>query len=193
VTSIVDSYLTFRLFDMLRHPGVPNDATVYPLHRTSLWSQLYGRAHVAHFAQHPPSWKNTTPLAATITRLSLVFALLPTAVLAAGMIRAGVHLLRPRRSRGLLQVGDDLLAVTAWGSIAFVIAYTVTYRDFATMKAEFLLPALPAFAILFADEFQRIALRLRGSPTLVRGFELSLAALLALYLADTVVLAIQLT
>src|SRR3989442_15182227 len=63
--------------------------TLFRSHRTSLWSQLYGRAHFSHFAQHPPSWRNTSPLVVTVGRLIFVLALLPTAFLLAGVMRAG--------------------------------------------------------------------------------------------------------
>ena len=57
VVSIFDSYFTFRLIDMLKRPHVTNDTAPIPLHRTSFWSQLYGRAHSVHFDYWPLRWQ----------------------------------------------------------------------------------------------------------------------------------------
>src|SRR2546422_4368236 len=59
-----------RLVDLLEHPVISNDVEGYPLHRTSLWSQLYGRAHFVHFAR---SEEHTSELQ---SRLHLVCRLL---------------------------------------------------------------------------------------------------------------------
>jgi hypothetical protein len=194
-TSIADTYFTFRFVDMLEQPWITNDPAVYPLHRTSLWSQLYGRAHVAHFAQHPPSWKSTSFPVVTVTRLILLLALLPTALLTAGLTRACVTLVRgkDRTTSAGEALGEELLTLTGVGFIAFVIVYTLSYRDFSTMKAEFLFPALLAYAVVFATEVERDVGRLVHRPALGRAVRYAFGGLLALYVADTVILASQLT
>jgi hypothetical protein len=159
---------------------------VYPLHRTSLWSQLYGRAHIVHFAQHPPSWRNTSPPVAAISRLILLFALVPTTLLLAGMVRMLWRL-------GAAASSDALLAVTALGFFAFMIAYTISYRDFSTMKAEFLFPGLLAYVLLFAGEAERFTAHYGQSPRIRHGLVWAHVVLLSLYVADTATLAVQLT
>jgi hypothetical protein len=114
-TSVVDTYFTFRLLDMLEHPTITQGKYVYPAHRTSLWSQLYGRANFVHFDQFPPSWRNTSLLVLTIGRLIFVLALLPTVLMLVvaqpqnprtESVRCGIELPRRRhdgqagRSRG---------------------------------------------------------------------------------------------
>jgi dolichyl-phosphate-mannose-protein mannosyltransferase len=191
VTSVVDAYLTFRLFDLLRHPANTNEPTGYPRHRTSLWSQLYARAHFAHFAQHPPTWRNTSPLVLTVGRLILIAALLPTALLLMGLARAARDVAVPGRRRALTSEALlvlELRVLTALGFIGFIILYTLTYRDFSTMKAEFLFPALLPYATCFGEEAERVRLRSAGRWALG-----ALGALLVLYLADSVILAAQLT
>jgi hypothetical protein len=193
VTSIVDGYFTFRLLDLLQHPAITNEPFRYPLHRTSLWSQLYGRAHIAHFAQHPPSWQNTGRAVATVSRLILVLALIPTALFAAA-VRRNVAALLQRAVRRRWAVENtlevDLLTLTTVGFFAFVVIYTMTYRDFSTMKAEFLFPAALAYVFLVADGVERIR---RGNPWLSAGLMCGCVGLLALYVADVLILAIQLT
>lgn len=194
-TSVSDTYFTFRLFDMLRHPTITNDAMVYPLHRTSLWSQLYGRAHFGHFAQHPPSWKNTSSLVLTVGRLILVLALLPTAFLLTGMLRsvAALVLGRLRGSSHRANPDHELLALTAVGFVAFIVVYSLSYRDFSTMKAEFLFPGILAYLFFFAHEAQRIDTWWAPWPRLRDSGRCVFAMLLMLYLTDVVILAVQLT
>ena len=193
--SIADTYFTFRFIDMLEHPAVTNDPAVYPLHRTSLWSQLYGRAHTVHFAQYPPSWVNTSPVAATIGRWILLFALVPTAFLVVGTIRGVVAVLSRSFRRtlpGEYQLDEELRALAAVGFVAFVIVYSLTYRDFSTMKAEFLFPGLLAYVYFLAEEVERAAQTARHR-WLRYGVAWAFVTLFALYLADIVTLAVQLT
>jgi len=196
VTSVVDTYFTFRLVDMLSHPADTNDPDIYPLHRTSLWSQLYGRAHVAHFAQHPPSWKNTGSLSTTVTRLILLLALLPTAFVLMGMTRTAIGMIdgswgrNPPRS---VSLADELLVVTGFGFFVFIIVYTLSYRDFGTMKAEFMFPALLAYVCFFADETERTIEKRLPTGALRHAIRWAYLVLLSLYVMDVVVLAIQLT
>jgi hypothetical protein len=195
-TSIVDTYLTFRFIDMLEHPTITNDADVYPLHRTSLWSQLYGRTHFVHFAQHPPSWKSMNPVVLAVGRLIFVLALLPTAFLLAGLLRGVAAvvatLLRPASPRRVT-LEQELLVVAALGFVGFIVLYTLRYRDFSTMKAEFLFPGLLAYVFLFVDELRRAVTRYNHHPRLRQAAGLLFAALLILYVMDVLVLALQLT
>ncbi len=196
VTSIADTYFTFRFVDMLEHPMITNGVDVYPLHRTSFWSQLYGRAHLTHFAQHPPSWRNTSSLVVTVSRLILVLALLPTALLLVGMLRAVAQVTTPawkRASPRRETLDQELLAFTAMGFVAFIVVYSLRYRDFSTMKAEFLFPGLLAYVFFFADEVRRAAKQYSRQHRLRQVAGWMFAALLALYVTDVVVLAVQLT
>ena len=195
-TSVVDTYLTFRLIDMLAHPADTNDPYVYPLHRTSLWSQLYGRAHVVHFAQHPPSWKNTSLLSATVARLILILALLPTTFVLMGMARTSVRIIGVRccrRRHPSASPTDELLAVTAFAFIAFIVLYTLLYRDFSTMKAEFIFPALLAFLFFFTDETERALEQFKSTVAVRRATRWAYLILLSLYVTDVMILATQLT
>jgi hypothetical protein len=195
-TSIADTYLTFRFVDLLEHPTITNDPDIYPQHRTSLWSQLYGRAHIAHFAQHPPSWKNMSPLVLNVSRLILVLALLPTAFLLAGILRAVAEVAMSawqRVSAKEVTLDQELLALVALGFIGFVVVYSLRYRDFSTMKAEFLFPGLLAYVFLFANEVTRADARYRRHSRVRHVAGWVFAALLVMYVTDVVILAVQLT
>ena len=195
-TSVVDTLFTFRLIDMLAHPADTNELAVYPLHRTSLWSQLYGRTHVAHFAQHPPSWKNTSFLSFAVARLILILALVPTMFAVMGMTRTAVRLLASRwqsLSTRPVSPADELLAVTAFGFLSFIVVYTLSYRDFSTMKAEFIFPGLLAYVCFLADETERTIDRHNATAALRRATRWVYVILLSLYVTDVVILAVQLT
>jgi hypothetical protein len=194
-TSVADTYFTFRFVDMLEHPFITNSRDVYPLHRTSLWSQLYGRAHVIQFAQHPPSWRNTSPLVLNISRLILVLALLPTALLLAGILRASAQVTTAvaRRVSSRDTLDKELLVLTALGFIAFIILYTLRYRDFSTMKAEFLFPGLLAYVFIFADEILLAVATYARRPRVQQLGAYLIATLLTFYVVDVLILAVQLT
>jgi hypothetical protein len=188
ITSIVDGYLTFRFVGLLRRPAITQDKIHYPLHRTSLWSQVYGRAHFVHFDQWPPSWSDESPLVLWIGRAILVLALLPTAMLLLGLARGTGRVLASLRQRDVTaeRLGEEMFVLCALGYVAFLIVYTLTYRDFSTMKAEFLFPGLLVFLSLFAWEADRAAAWLRSTMGWV------VAALLGFYLADVMVLLVRL-
>jgi hypothetical protein len=195
-TSIAQTYFTFRFIGLMREPAISNGIAPHPLHRTSLWSQLYGRSHVAHFSQHPPSWKNTSALVFTVARAILVLALLPTALLICGLGRGVMSLVTDPGSSAEEpgeRLVDQLLVLTAFGFVAFIVLYTLTYRDFATMKAEFLFPAIYPGAVLLARELDHTRNRLENRRWLRAAIPAALVALLVLYLAEAVILAAQLT
>jgi hypothetical protein len=147
---------------MLEAPLIepPIDATgtvPYPRHRTSLWSLLYGGANSVHFAYYPESWRLHPVTAAWMVRVVLVLALLPAFVMMVGMTRGTVAVAREalRPNRGYDSASRLLLALTGVGALAFVIVYGYRYRDFATMKAVFVCPAVLAYAFWFGKELQR--------------------------------------
>lgn len=90
-------------------------------------------------------------------RVVLVVALVPTFVLILGLLRGTRAVLTAavRRDHGHLDLRQLFMVAMAWGFIAFLVTYTLEYRDFATMKSEFMLPAAVAFAALFAWQWER--------------------------------------
>ena len=100
------------------------------------------------------------------------------------MARSIVAVLTPGR-----YLDAELYTLAGVGYFVFIIVYSLVYRDFSTMKAEFLFPALLPYVTWFAREAGRWESR-RGLGLLTLGTG---AALLALYLADIAILARQLT
>ena len=160
ITSVVDGYFTFRYFDMIRMPYIPNnDERNYPLHRTSLWSQLYGRTFFMHFDQWPNSWVNTDWKIITAGRLLIILGIFPLFLFLAGVlktVRRSLHELR-KEKRNYFSIGNEwIYPLILFCFLLFIIKYTYDYRDFSTMKSIFLFPALPVFIKFLMDGFSII-------------------------------------
>jgi len=179
ITSIVKGYLTFRLADMLVNPEVDmaDGSGAYPLHRTSFWSLLYGGAHSFHYEYDPENWRSRNPVVLWLLRAIWVLALIPTAMLAIGLLRGIRQVVNAAFGfvSGIKWNAEFLLAVTALGYIGFAMAYGYRYRDYATMKPIFLYPAMVPFIGYYAGELERVTSRGRrlmgklayGSATLL--------------------------
>jgi hypothetical protein len=192
ITSIVDGYFTFRLIDLLKEPLTTNDLDVYPPHRTSLWSFMYGSAHSNHYDNYPPTWALSSPGVLWLLRVIWIVALVPTALLVIGTFRGVV------RAVADLFASDTpadwsarvLLAVATSGYVAFLMLYTYQYRDFGTMKPIFIYPVIACFMAYFATELERIQARGR---TLLSSIAIGSSGLLCvLYVADSTVLLLHL-
>jgi hypothetical protein len=193
VTSIVDSFLTFRFFDLLRNPVSTIDSVQYPLHRTSLWSQLYGRAHFAHFDPWPPSWELPrnggqwfTSLVRTLGRLIFLSALFPTSFLMLAVGKRSVAVLRwlSRAKPQPLKLQDLLLDLAVFGYMAFIVAYCLRLRDFAAMKAIFIFPGFLGFLKLFACQYDEFDKRHFEEISVRRAGDALMVALFLFYTAD---------
>jgi hypothetical protein len=201
VTSIMDSVVTFRLFDLLRNPVSTTDGEKYPLHRTSLWSQLYGRAHFAHFDAWPPSWRLPTGrgqwaagLVRHLGRLIFLAALFPTMLLLVGIWKHSVCTIRcfaglkgPHAS-----LGDWLLYLSVLGYLAFIVIYSLRYRDYAVMKAISIVPGLLGFLMLFARECDAFYQRFTDKKAVRLSADMILLSLFFFYTMDILVLIGQL-
>jgi len=203
VTSITDSLLTFRLFDMLRNPVSTNTKEDYPLHRTSLWSQLYGRAHFVHFDAWPPSWQLPsspswqlpTRVIRNLGRLIFLCALFPTMLLVVAVWKRIAVAIRWMLSGGKephARLSDWLLDLCVFGYIAFIIVYSLRYRDFSVMKAIFIFPGLFGFLTLFGRECDRFYAWCNQKRALQVSADVVFISLLLFYTADAIALNAQL-
>jgi hypothetical protein len=191
-SSIVSTYLTFRLDSLLAHPytkqGFP-----YFANRTSLWSRLYGSASSVHFDQWPPSWADQRSWVLDLIRVALVLSLLPLTLLIVGMVRGALTLSRVLRRRSVeTRWGDILLYGTALTFVVAIAVYVYRYRDFANMKAIYVMPGLLAFAFLFSNECERLFRWLRDRRRQRAAVESALFALLVVYVVDATVLILHL-
>jgi hypothetical protein len=152
IVSIQDGLFTFKFIDLLEYPRLTLGATGYPAHRTSLWTDVFASANSMHFYNSPDSWHTKPDFG--LTRGIFVLALVPTALLCFGVILGWIQLVQ-----GLFSSSNDLIAKRSYGLfdvvligyLAFLAALALQYRDFSTMKAIYIYPALLSFVVLFAD------------------------------------------
>lgn len=150
IVSIVDSYLTFRLFDLVENPYVSNLDEAKPLHRTSLWSMLYGQSHSLYFLQHAlRRWDyETLWLGSILMVLGLPF----TGLLVLGLFTQLLVFLRRLYARDWSYFTKNTqwaYPIQAWGFIAMIILFTLDFRGYASMKLIYILPGLLSFASAF--------------------------------------------
>lgn len=177
--SIVTSYLWVPAWDLLRNPSIPQDPVDYPSNRTSFWTRVYGSAHNVQYEEWPPPWADRSGFVRWLARVTFVVAAVPTLVLVWGVVRSLARLFR-------LPLGEAMLALAAFGYVAFLVVMTLTYRDFSNMKAIILLPGVAGFAAVFARTCGALAGGLR------RVTVASVGILATAYVCDTLALLVRL-
>ena len=193
ITSIQDGFFTFKYINLLkvpRLPLVPYDPN-YPDHRTSLWTQVYARAHSVHFANWPSSWSTTDENLFPLTRAIFIFALLPSVLLVVGawisLFESGRAILK-RAGSSLQAQHYGLFDFLFWSYVAFVSVYALSYRDFAVMKALFMYPALLSFCYLFIKGAETIQNALKGQKWFMATLVSVTVILIVLYSLDVAIL-----
>lgn len=194
ITSILDGIFTFKYGSLLRYPRLTNAPFHYPAHRTSLWTQIYAHAQSIHFDNWPPSWGSHGTEYFSLTRAVFILALLPTAVLiigAAGNLSKFLAGLFNKSSSSLRAMDYGIFTILFWSHIAFIMIYSLLYRDFSNMKAIFIFPALISFNILFIDSGDALQRTFNHKGLAVLFLSIS-AFLVILYCVDTYTLFIHL-
>jgi len=156
VEDMFHSWFTFRYFDLIRQPYVTNGPDNYPIHRTSLWSQLYGRTMFLHFDQWPKEWQTDSPYIIVVGRILMILGIIPLFIfLRGGFIRLKNFLIGIRKgSRKYLIADVDYLHLMA--ASAFLLSsvyYSYSFRDFSAMKSIYIFPGMISFLKLFSDGY----------------------------------------
>jgi hypothetical protein len=189
ILSVQDGFFTFKFIDLLRHPRIEN-GPAYLSSRTSLWTQLYGRAYSVHFDNWPYSWSTTGEQGFPLSRAIYILALLPTLLLLVGAameIFLTLKSLIKRNPALAAETNYGLTALIFSGFVLFIILYALEYRDYSVMKAIFLYPAMLAFPLLFLRAGERLNTFLKGRFDWARiGFGVWQVALFILFSADIV-------
>jgi hypothetical protein len=146
IKSIIGGFFTFRIFDMLKHPIITNDKYKYPIHRTSLWSQLYGRTHFLYFDNWPRGvWSKTNPTMLLIGRISLLLALFPSTIFIIGIykeIKDWIIAIVKNKYDFIKINGNWIFHIFFWGFIFFIILFNLKGRDFSFMKIIYIFPGI---------------------------------------------------
>ncbi|MEM2956216.1 MAG: glycosyltransferase family 39 protein [Candidatus Pacearchaeota archaeon] len=191
VTSIIDSYFTFRIFELIKEPKITHHRLPMQLHRTSLWTQLYGRLNVIQFASWPHSWETFKPWILNISRTIFILALIPLFIFIFGFISAIIDYIRKIRNNSLDTNNSELFLIIVLFYIIFIIYFTAIYRDFGCMRIEYILPGMLAFLALFTKGFEKIEKKIDNKIfTFILYFILII--LIILYIIDIIALIIEL-
>lgn len=189
VRSIAESLFTFRIIGLLRDP-VLLDYTrdVYPLHRTSMWSQLYARANFIQFEGYLATWRPRSALVTDTARVTYLVALFPMALLLFGAYEAIAHVLS---HPGGVRPHQWLIGASAAGYTAFLIVLALRYRDFSFFKPIHAYAGLLAFLVPFGRACDRFRSAFDDRPG-GRAGDAALGALIVLYAFGCTFLAVQL-
>lgn len=149
ILSIQDGLFTFKFIELLEFPRLTFGATGYPAHRTSLWTDVFASANSVHFYNSPDSWHTKPDFG--VSRSIFVLALLPTALLLFGAVSDWIHLLKGvfRNSKVLsFNQSYGLFGIVFIGYAVVIAVLALQYRDFSTMKAVYIYPAILSFVVL---------------------------------------------
>ena len=191
VKSIASAYFTFRIVDLLdKAYVVTNEPEPYPALRTSLWTVTYAMGSSNFFHIWPPTWVPPVGKYRWLERAIYLFGLVPLGWLVLGF---GKVVLETLRGRVFRTVPLRLVWAAAWlaAFLAMLVKYTYDYRDFATMKAIFLFPAILPFTVLMAwgmTLLARRAVHWRGGTVLLALLQGAAVALVLCDIAETSIL-----
>jgi hypothetical protein len=189
VRSIAESLLTFRIIGLLTDPVLLDYARdVYPLHRTSLWSDVYARANFIQFDGYLETWRPRSALVTDTARVTYLVALFPTALLLFGAYEALAHVIS---DPGGVRPHQWLIGVSAAGYAAFLIVLALRYRDFSFFKPIHAYAGLLAFVLPFGRACDQFRSAFDGRPG-GRAGDAALGALIGLYALGCTFLAVQL-
>lgn len=197
VKSIYGGYFTFRIIDMIQHPIVNNNADEYQLHRTSVWSQLYGRTHFLYFDDWPPGkWRKVKPWIYTVGSISLALALIPTLFLCIGFLidmKVYIQLIK-EKNLGLLQTNFSWIFHTFFiGFVSFIVLFTLKGRDYSFMKIIYLFPVLLTLVVPLLHGTNKVSQLIKNQLWLQVILSLILLTLLSLYVTTLINLIVVLT
>jgi Dolichyl-phosphate-mannose-protein mannosyltransferase len=148
VISVFDSFLTFRWFDLIQNPYITNNAPPVPFHRTSLWSQIYGRFHFSYFSQW--GWARIDTLTIFLGRMIMIVALLPTLIFIFGFIKLAQEPFMNNKSNNNLYLKTHLFAPLVLLYFIFIILFSIAWGGFEAMKDIYIFPGLLAYVACFS-------------------------------------------
>ena len=190
VISIYDSILKFRFFDMIKTPWVTQHPHFYPDHRTSVWSQVYGGTHFVFFNNFPNSWKTENASIRMIGRWIIVLAMIPILIFVFGLLSLIFSFFRSIFKfdfKFLYSSHDFGNVMMLIGYAVFIALYACMYRDYSSMKAIFVFPALIPFIYVFSKSFDSLQKNLIFKPAVLL-IDAIIVSLLCLYVITEVCL-----
>lgn len=161
--NMAEGYFTFRYFDMIRQPYINNESDNFPLHRTSVWSQLYGRTVFMHFDQWPHGWQTKAPLIINTGRILIILGIIPLGIFLLGFFTGLLKTIKVFLKNGISSLSKSnnyIHLITAVTFLLCSIKYSYDIRDFSAMKSIYIFPALLSFIKLFLDGYSYVQSRI---------------------------------
>jgi hypothetical protein len=159
VRNMAEGFFTFQYLDMIRQPYINNESDNFPLHRTSLWSQLYGRTVFMHFDQWPGSWQTTSPLIVNVGRVLIIIGIIPLLLFLLGLFKGLSQALKRFFKKGISSLSKSNNYIHLIVTVVFLlcsIKYSYSIRDFSSMKSIYIFPGFISYIKLFLDKFSSI-------------------------------------
>lgn len=185
IKSILGGYFTFRLFDMIRQPKITNSKYTYPKHRTSVWSQLYGRTHFLYFDDWPPGiWQSNDPMMMSAGRAAFILALFPSFLFLLGTfneLKIWLIALKDKNFDFIRRSNEWIFHVFIVGFAAFIILFTALGKDFSFMKIIYVFPGLLAALIPFSKGFEQAFAYFKHNKSITWFFDTMIIGLLISY------------
>lgn len=196
ILSIQDGFFTFKYIDLLIEPQITVDNKVYPPHRTSFWTILYGRTHFVQYSQWPPSWETSNKAIRWLGRIIYIFALLPTLMFIIGMVAETKNLIQwfwAKATSANAPAAAGLFLVHWIGILVFAIALSLQYRTFNNIKAIYIYPAIASLAVFFMLGWNTLDRWLLSKHAWLKiTLRTSIVILIGLYVLDLIALFLQL-
>ncbi len=159
VMNMATGFFTFRYFDMIRQPYINNECDNYPLHRTSLWSQLYGRTVFLQFDQWPPAWQTHAPVVIFVGRVLIALGIVPLFLFLWGFGRGIIDFVKNILKKGSAYLAEENNYLHIGVTVALfsvIVKYCHDYRDFSAMKSIYIFPGFISYIKLFMDGYESV-------------------------------------
>lgn len=188
ITSLVDGFLTFRFVDLMKSPFLTNETNTYSLHRTSFWSNLYGRMYSIHFSEWPQSWQSLSGNVMFVTRGLFILGLIPTFLICLGLVVSLQKMwvgIRLQKSQYFTANPNWIFVIFLGLMVAMVGKLSLVTRDFSAIKMIYIYPALLSLVYFFIEGYGFVQHKIHPHTTLfTRLSVLWMGVLVAFILCD---------
>ena len=160
IKNLYSGWFTFRYFELIKYPYISNEPEPFPVHRTSLWSQLYGRTMFLHFDQWPQPWQSTEPFILNVGRGLILLGIVPLMIFLFGIavnIKRVIFSFRTGFRSFLIADTGYMHLLAAASFLGSSLFYSYYFRDFSAMKSIYIFPGLLSFIKLFLDGYIRLS------------------------------------
>lgn len=156
IQNIATGYFTFRWVDLIQNPFISSDEEKIQIHRTSLWSQLYGRTAFGHFSQWPPPWISTRDYLPELGRIAMFTGIIYLLCFIFGLFTIILQLLKAIKSWKLdfFLSKDMFFLIITTAFLASSVYYAYIIRDYSSMKSIYIFPGYIAYIALMIKGFK---------------------------------------